>query len=44
MLLSLWNVAPMLTFVGVADQSVRQPRGRLDKIAIVAADERPPPN
>lgn len=44
MLLSLWNVEPVLTLVGVADQTVRSPHGRANKVEIAAADERPPPN
>lgn len=44
MTLILWSLKPVLTFVGIVDQSVRQPRERANKIEIAAADERPPPN
>jgi len=43
MLLSLWNVEPVLTLVGVADQSVLSPHTRANKVSITSVEERPPP-
>lgn len=43
MLLSIWNVEPVLTLVGVVDLAVAKPHGRTCNSNCVVQEERPPP-